>query len=96
MTTAVQRREDQTALAPATVGEEFLAGQLTATARAYRADVEDFFGKACEDLTAEDLRMATPGRIVAWRNDRCSGLPSTGRGSSAASEASSVTRRRSA
>ena len=79
MTTAVQRREDLTALAPATVGEEFLAGQLsTATARAYRADVEDFFGKACEDLTVEDLRMVTPGRIVAWRNDLMQRLaPST-------------------
>jgi integrase/recombinase XerD len=72
-------RSEETALVPATAGEEFLAGQLSAaTARAYRADVEDFFGKPCEDVTVEDLRMVTPGRIVAWRNDLMQRLaPST-------------------
>lgn len=73
MTTEVLRREDQTALAPVTttVGEEFLAGQLSPrTARAYRADVEDFFGKPCEDLVVEDLRMVTPAMVIGWRNRR--------------------------
>jgi len=55
----------------ATVGQQFLAGQLSeATARAYRADVADFFGRPCEELTIEDLRMVTPAHVLNWRNAR--------------------------
>lgn len=55
----------------AEVGRQFLTGQLSErTARAYRADVEDFFGVPCEEVTAEDLRLVTPARVVEWRNER--------------------------
>ncbi len=54
-----------------TVGQQFLAGQLSdRTVRAYRSDVADFFGRRCEELTVEDLRLVTPGQVIAWRNDR--------------------------
>lgn len=55
----------------ATIGAEFLAGQLSPrTARAYRTDVEEFFGVPCDELTPEDLRMVTPAQVIAWRNAR--------------------------
>lgn len=62
---------EEQAVDGAAVGAGFLAGQLSErTRRAYRADVADFFGCACEELTPEDLRMVTPAQVVAWRNTR--------------------------
>jgi site-specific recombinase XerD len=70
-TAALVRVDTRQEIATATIGEEFLAGQLSErTVRAYRSDVQDFFGKPCEDVTAEDLRMVTPGHVLAWRNAR--------------------------
>lgn len=71
-TTNLQRTDTTTTMsATETVGQEFLAGQISEqTARAYRADVADFFGRPCEELTIEDLRLVTAGQVVAWRNER--------------------------
>jgi integrase/recombinase XerD len=68
--TGIAKRQE-TRPARATIGAQFLAGQLSpATARAYRADAADFFGKPCEELTPDDLRAVTPADVTAWRNDR--------------------------
>jgi len=68
--TGIEKRQAETP-APATIGAQFLAGQLSpATARAYRADVKDFFGQDPSELSAEDLQAVTPADVVAWRNER--------------------------
>lgn len=70
-TTTLQRIDAQAIAATATIGEEFLAGQLSAaTARAYRTDVADFFGKPCADVTRADLALVTPAHIIGGRNRR--------------------------
>lgn len=70
-TVELQRIDGRTEIATATVGQQFLAGQLSeGTARVYRSAVQDFFGKPCEDVTAEDLRLVTPAHIIDWRNAR--------------------------
>ena len=59
-------RMDATELAPGPA-EEWLASVLSPhTQRAYRTDVEDFFGKPVELLAEEDLRMVTTQRVIAW------------------------------
>ncbi|HUS79747.1 MAG TPA: tyrosine-type recombinase/integrase [Armatimonadota bacterium] len=70
MTTALTLPGIDRAAAEPTIGREFLDSQLSkGTARVYRGTLEQFFGVACEELTVEDLRMVTPGRVIAWRNE---------------------------
>lgn len=71
MATATIQTAANVRIARPTFGQQFLAGQLSpATARAYRADVQDFFGKPCEELTLEDLQAVTAADVIDWRNAR--------------------------
>jgi integrase/recombinase XerD len=71
MATATIQIAQNTQVTRPTIGQQFLAGQLSqATARAYRSDVEDFFGMPCEALTPEHLRAVTAADVIDWRNAR--------------------------